>query len=225
MAGSFPTPIFYMDVRDKGTKSIKKMQAGKNSKVFRVTSWADLQEAYWYLNANPGKFKTVVLDTVTQLQDLCLKYAKGGGEGISKTSQQKWGDVAEQMKTWIMNFRDLPMHVVYVCQDRLDSSDGNLDDDGDLNPEIGPAVIPSVGKILAACVDIIAQTFIRETVKKKKVAGKVKSEEVIEFCARIGPHPIYLTKFRLDKSSPVTVPPILIDPTYDKFMELLERKE
>lgn len=222
LCGTFPKPLLYLDVRDKGTKSIRGQQG---IKVATIETWDQFLDAYWFLKNNPDKFKTVVVDNITQLQDLCLKHVKGGKDTVSKTSQQAWGGVAENMKAWLLNFRDLPIHVNFIAQDRMDSTDEDGDDDNSLQPEVGPQVIPSVAKILNGSVDIITQTFIRQREKKTKVEGKIKTTEVVEFCARIGPHPIFLTKFRRDPKAPGSVPPILVNPSYDKFVSIINGEE
>jgi len=218
IAGTFPTPHLILDVRDKGTKSIKKISG---IDVLQVESWSDFEEAYWYLYNNPELYKTVTIDTVTQLQELCMQKVKKSTE-VSNTSQRAWGEVGELMKAWIIRFRDLPLHVNFIAQPRVDGA--NEDGEGELTPEVGAGVSPATQKILHAAVDIIGYTFIRETEKKikSKTTGKTKTVEVNEYCLRVGPHAILTTKFRRDKNTSGDIPEVIPNATFDKLQEITE---
>lgn len=209
--GTAPKPLLVLDVREEGTTSIR---SRKDTFVLKIETWEDLEEAYWYL-AGPGadKFKSVAIDTVTPLQDLALKKVTGEEGGL--VSRRAWGEAASMMKTWIMAFRDLPMHIIFTAQDRETQSD-ELEDDVIL-PEVGPYVMPSVAKILNASVGIIGQSYIREimeTVEDQQVAQ-------IKYCMRIGPHARYTTKLRRDPGlTTEKVPGTLVNPTFNKLMKL-----
>jgi hypothetical protein len=217
LAGTFPTPHLLLDVRDKGTKSIKKVPG---IDVLSIESWADFEEIYWYLYNNPNKYKSLTIDTVTQLQELCMAKVKGT-EAVSKTSRQAWGEVGELMKAWIIRFRDLPMNVTFLCQPRTDSEENDNDE---LMPEVGPRVSPATAAILNAAVDVIGYTFIRETEEKikDKKTGKAKEVTIDEYCLRVGPHPVLTTKFRRDKSLPGKIPEVIVNPTYEIIKNIIE---
>ena len=67
--------------------------------------------------------------------------------------------------------------------------------------------------------------FRQRTVEKKvRVKEKLvkKEVEVTEFCLRVGPNPIYITKIRKPKAK---VPPsVIIDPNYDNLIGLIKGK-
>lgn len=213
--GTFPKPLLVLDVRDKGTTTIRNRP---DTKVFPVTCWQDVEDIYWYLVNNPKMFKSVGCDTVTQLQDMAIRSIIGDNPGV--ISRRSWGESAGLLKTWILNYRDLPMNVCFTAQDRDNSSSDDFDDEGTLIPEVGPYVMPSVAKILNAAFGLIGQTFIREVEKKVKVGGKLKTKTVAEFCMRIGPHARYTTKFRRDPSMKgPSIPSIIVDPSYDKLLK------
>lgn len=215
IAGTFPKPILLLDVKEIGTTTLRS-QSG--IKVLKVETWLDVEEVYWYL-AGPGKgkFQTVVIDTVTQLQDLALKHVTGADGGT--ISRRAWGEAASLLKTWITFYRDLEMNVVFTAQDRMSASD-EVEDEGAIDPEMGPYLMPSVAKILNAAVSVIGNTFIREREKKVKVGDKTKTKTVTEFCLRIGPHARYLTKLRRDPSMGGEVPAVLANPAYSELLQL-----
>lgn len=195
-----------------------------------VGTWEDYEQAYWYLKSHPSEYATVVIDTATQLQHIVIqkilteknKDTERAGDWGTMTKRE-WAEVAAVMKTWITNFRDLEMNVVFIAQDRVFSVDEeDQDDDERITPEVGVALSPSVAKHLNASVSVIGNTFIREHVRLKKVKGKKKPEEVvdIQFCLRIGPNPVYTTKIRKPKE--ILLPDTLVDPTYEDIMEIIK---
>lgn len=224
LAGTFPGALF-LDIKDQGTDSISD---NEEAEVFDVKEWDDIEDAYWYLKKAKHSFKTVVLDTVSQLQQLCIiqqlekkkKPTDRAGDWGTMTKRD-WGDVGAKMKTWITRFRDLDMDVVFVAQDRI-FNEGDEDDDtgGMIEPEVGPRLSPAVATHLNASVSFIGNTFIRQRSKTKKVGGKKKTRKIIEYCLRIGPDPVYITKTRKPKG--IIPPSVLVDPGYEAIMDLIK---
>lgn len=223
MAGTFPGPALLIDVKDEGTDSVADVE---DLDVMEVTCWEDIEDVYWHLKQNPDKYKTVIIDTVTQLQQLIVSEIhdskntdKAAGDWGTMTKQD-WGTVASKMKIWITNYRDLPMEVVFIAQDRTFNLDDDENPDSDLNPEVGPALSPSISKHLCAAVSIIGHTFIRNRMVKKKIKGRTREREVKEYCLRLGPSASYITKFRKPKS--IELPGFLVDPTYEDILETIK---
>lgn len=202
-----------------------------------IEEWNDVDRVYWHLKKKPGKFKTVIWDTMSQLQGIAVEHVlEGKGKDASSAgdwgtmTQREWGDVAAMMKPMITNFRDLPMDVVFIAQHRVFNV--AVDEEGDpktamLAPEVGPQLMPSVAKHLNASVSVIGNTFIRTRTEEKviksknpKVKDKVQEVEHIEYCLRIGPNPIYTTKVR--KAKGILLPEVIVDPDYKKIMNVLK---
>lgn len=229
LAGSFPKKILLLDVKDVGDDSLTGLDG---IDVVDIKEWDDFELTYWWLKKNPDKYKTLVVDTMSQLQQLAIrkilsdkkKDPDSAGEWGSMV-QRDWGNVAALMKAWITTLRDLPMHVVFVAQDRVFNV-GEEDSEVQLDPEVGPGLSPSIAKHLNAAVHFIANTFIRRRLAKVRVKnperGKPKYKEVpkIEFCIRIGPNPTYITKVRKAKS--IIPPSILVDPSYEDLINIVK---
>ncbi len=227
LASTFPGKVLFLDIRDEGDDSYSDVEGVE---VRDITSWEELEDTYWWLKQNPGVYSTVVWDTVTQAQQLLveeigerkkLKKGKVAGDWGTMTKQD-WGDVASQLKTWITNYRDLPMEVVFLAQDRV----FNMDDDegsaeGVIDPEVGPRLSPSVKSHLCAAVSVIGSTFIRRREVVKKVEGKTRRKEVIEYCLRLGPSASYITKIRKAKS--VDLPNFIADPSFEEILEIIQQ--
>jgi hypothetical protein len=212
-AGTFPKPLLLLDIGEKGTDSIYNVPGVH---VLKVESWVDFETIYWFLRAGKHEFKTVVIDTVTQLQKLAVESALEG-DGKEKTSPMNknlWGIASKMMVAWLINYRDLPVHTVFLAQDRNTVEDGAAGED-QIIQEVGPRLMPSVAGTLNAAVKVIGQTYIKEY--KKTTKNGV--EKIYSYRLRLGPHAYYLTKTR--KIKEVTVPDSLANPTFQKLMDAM----
>lgn len=208
LSSTFPKPMLLLDVNEKGTDSISDIEG---IDVLTVEAWSDFEDVYWWIKDQ--KYKTVVVDAISSLQDFALK--KVGGEG--PISKRTWGEASSLMKTWIVNYRDLIDHninVVFLAHDR--TTEAQETEDGEMLPSVGPRVMPSVASVLTASVQLIGNTFIKEEINRKKLG---KLERTVDYCLRIGPHAFYETKIRQPKS--VEAPAIVKDPTYQKLHSLI----
>ncbi len=217
-ASTLPKPIFYVDLGDKGTDTIRHL-SDEEVRIFPVHDWNDIESVYWFLKDGGYKqFPTVVLDTITQMQN---KYGmpevkvREGRHPSDPMTTPLWGALSGLMKEWTDYFNDLPMNVCFLAQDRRDNSNDDTDyDDEDLLPEFGPQLMPSVAKSVNAAVNFIGQTFIKKVTKQKN--GKIIRRA--EYRMRLGPHPLYLTKTR--KPPQFKVPDSIKNPSYEKIMAI-----
>lgn len=230
LAASFPGPRLLLDINDKGTDSI----SDTDTDVIQVTDWGMLDDIYWAMLEDSerfSKYKTIIIDTVTQMQAMCIEHilkakkkdvSRAGDWGVM--TKREWGEVAQLMKTRVVNFRDLPYNSVFLAQDRV-SREGDEDDEGseDIMPEIGPSLSPSVAKNLCAAVYVIGNTFIRRRITFKEVKGEKVEVERLQYCLRVGPHPICLTKIR--KPKVVQVPQVIVDPNYDDLIGIIKGED
>lgn len=186
-----------VDCNEKGSLSIRRFPA----KVFKIETWTDVDLAFWYLKGGNHPFETVVLDTVTSLAQLCMKFVLGDEASRDPTkdpdmpSKREWGKVGELMRTVILNYRNLPMHVVFLAQERR----GFADDEDDDAPEVFPEVSPSVRTTLTASVDIIGRVYVKEVVTKGKGGKKTT---VPAYYMLVGPSERYVTKDRSESGLP-----------------------
>ncbi len=228
LACSFPQPVLLVDINDKGTDSVEDYEIDEVA-GHTIDTWEDFEDLYYYLVANPKRYKTVVLDTMTQLQTLCQNYVlekkKKNNKDVSGwgvMTRQEWGEVAGLMKQWITSYRDLPMEVVFIAQDRVFNSDEESDAESMLAPEVGARLSPSIVSHLNAAVSVVANTFIRQKtiLVKDKATGKKKEKVKKVYCLRIGPDSTYITKVRKPKA--VVLPDFLENADYDLIIETLK---
>lgn len=217
VAATFPKPLLHLDIREKGTDSISDL---KDVDTLSIEDWSQFEQVYWFLLSKENKYKTVVIDAVSQLQDFALLAAlkdNGKDEGAA-ISMRDFGSAAGRLKTWIINYRDLvdqDINVVFLAHDR--TTEGEDGEDGELTPTVGPRLMPSVASVLTAAVKIIGNTFVKETHEKLE-GGRMKRSVV--YCMRLGPHAYYTTKIRQPKGS--YAPEIIENPGYEAIVQVMK---
>lgn len=220
IACTLPKPQLLVDVKDKGTDSGKRdgLERGDIT-VFELEEFDDIYEIYDYLEENPERFKSVVIDHMTALQDFCYKKVKDE-EGKEDMSQRLYGIAADYMKEVINLYKgltDLGVTPCFICQDRMESGDGEGEDQ--LLPEVGPGLMPSVARTLCAASRVIGHTYQFENVEKLEGA---KVRRNIEFRLRLGPNPYYITKVTRPYGTPC--PQFLVNADYTSIMKVVRGK-
>lgn len=215
-----PKPLLLIDVKDKGTDSGKRddLQPGDIT-VFELETFDDIYDVYDYIEENPDRFKSVVIDHMTALQDFCYDKVMEE-EGKSKMSQGMYGTAGGYLKEVINLYKgltDLGITPIFNCQDRMESGDGEGEDQ--LLPEVGPSLMPSVARTLCAASRVIGHTYQFENVEKLEGA---KVRRNIEFRLRLGPNPYYITKVTRPFGTPC--PQFLVDANYKDIMKIVKGK-
>lgn len=236
LASSWPKPILYLNIRDNGTDSIHDVE---DIDVVEINTSEELKEQILWLTkqANRGKliYKTVVLDTMTQLQGILVeekgtnaklkKSGKRAGE-FGTLTKQDWGSIAGDLKAVIMDIRNLPVESIFIAQERVFNA-GDEEDDGagQLMPEVGTRLMPSVNADLCASVSIVGNTFVKVRITKERDPKTKKITKNIEkiYCLRVGPNEVYTTKIRKPKG--IEAPDYIVDPSFRKLKKLMKGKE
>lgn len=238
LSATWPKPILYFNVKDNGTDSIRDL--GKDIDVKNINSSEEWDEAilWCYAENKRGKldYKTIVVDTMTQLQGIHVNEVMAERERKSKKlprgkrpgdfgtlQQQDWGIVSGLMKKAIEDVRGLPVESVFIAQEKAIVPDADEHDDGVdvLLPEVNVRLIKSVAADLNASVSIIGNTFIRvKEIKHEKKGRVVRIKK--QYCLRIGPNEVYTTKVRKPKG--IEAPDYIVDPSHAKLMAIVEGK-
>lgn len=217
IAASFPKPMLLMDINDKGWDSVSNVEG---IKVAQVSQWEQIEDIYWYLKSGKSGFKSVVLDQMTAAQKLAVD--KGmrdeGKDDKDQITKRVWGMAAGNLNTWILNYRNLiddGINVLFLAHDRRIGGDDDSDED-QIDPSVGPRMMPSVASTLNGAVKLIGNTFINE---KITVVNKRKQREM-QYGMRLGPHSYYITKVRTPVNIPA--PTTIINPSYKDMISILE---
>lgn len=210
-----PNPIV-LDCNEEGTESVRHYEGDYIS----IKTWADFVYAYWFLKEGKHKYETAVVDTVTMLQNICTKHVlKDGADrdpvrDPKSMSQRDWGKLAEFMNPEVLNIRNLPMHVVFVAQER------QFDNEQEETFERVPDLSPKIRANMTASVGVVGHFTMREFQRGK---GK---KQVTEYhpVMLTGTHDIYTScksRLRGPDGKPI-LPRHMIDPSVNKILRLRE---
>lgn len=116
-------PVIFIDV-EGGTFSVRDRYP--DVKVVRVQTWDDMQSVYDALFSGQHEYKTVVLDSLTEIQkfsmynimDFTVKRDPDRDPDIP--SMREWGKNIEQIRKLVRAFRDLPMHTIITALAKSD---------------------------------------------------------------------------------------------------------
>jgi hypothetical protein len=209
LGGSGPEP-FLIDVNDRGTKSIRNIPG----KAFPADTWEDIVYAYWYLKSGKHKYGTLILDNLTMMQMVCIRQVLKEGADRDATkdpkmmSQPMWGKVAELMVPQLLDFRNLPMHVVFIAQERT------VDVDDEETTEKVPDLSPKIRAGATGCVDIIARMQNRPFVRNKGTKDEKKEWHSVMF---VGESDEYISKDRT-----YSLGEYMVDPTIPKIIDRMK---
>jgi hypothetical protein len=78
------------------------------------------------LPQRPKKFKTVIVDSLTEVQKYCMYQLTGihiGDQRLdidpSTPEFKEWGQNSEMIRLMVRSFRDLPMHIIFIAQEQV----------------------------------------------------------------------------------------------------------
>lgn len=215
-ASTFPKPAILIDIGENGYLGVKNTQG---LEIVKAKEIEDIETLYWYLKDNRDGIKTVIIDTVSALQDLALeeqrlaknsKISKEHYGDFGTMTKKDWGEISSRLKSLITDYRDLNMNVVFIAHERVFNSEE--EDTEGIDPSVGPRLMPSVSSTMNAAVDIVANTFIREK--------RVEDKSTMQYCLRIGPHSYYITKVRKPKD--YQTENVLVDASYQDLAEIVK---
>ena len=183
----------------------------------------DFEALYWFLynskrhesgrglvvktSVGERHIDTLAFDTVTRLKDKIIRSIVLGARAtdssivIDRITIQQHGDAGTAINHWMTLFRDLPLHIVWVCQERLPGEDG----DGSLGI---PDLPKSVRNFLQGDADVIGRTY-----------KKTNDEGRIDYRMYFGPTEEYVTGDRYK-----VLPAGIKDPSIRKVMTYIEKK-
>jgi hypothetical protein len=231
VACTYPKPLLIAGA-ENGTRSVHNL---KGVDFVRMRKCSELTELIDHVRST-GKYKSFVLDTVTSFQAMSISEIAGledipvqGSWGMATRDQ--WGQSALQTKEYLRRIlrlaEDEVCHAIILAQER---SFGTGDTGEELlAPSVMSALTAStVGWLNPEC-DYICQTYKRQVSEAVpiKISGKTRTRtrktDQVEFCLRVGPHPLYTTKFRGPKG--YELPGTIVDPNYTKLQNIIYGKE
>lgn len=195
-------PTLFIDLTgEKGVRSFKGAPHARNVTVIRPASVTAMDDIFWELNAGQHNYVAVVIDSLTALQKMTLRFLLGHDEtavreikqGTAPADIRTWGqslDVMTDTATFWYGLADAdrshPMHVVMTAQTKI-----NEDEEG--NTRKTPDVQKGALSITLAAPDYIVYTDVEENLDH--LADP--SEPPVHHIVRFGANPDYRTKGRI----------------------------
>lgn len=207
-----------IDVNEFGTDSI----LGANIDVIYINSWEEAFQIKQEL-MHDKIYQTIVIDTITSLQDLRFKFLTKNKmyADFGDLTKAQWGGIASDLKTFLYDLKDCGKNILILAHQR--TFGGNEDGEEGLNPEKNARLMPSVVTTLNGLSDFICNSFINERRVKEAttVNGKRHVNEVrkFEYCLRTGPNPVYVTKIR---NSAKKVPEYIVNASWNDIINIMK---
>ena len=150
--------------------------ADKHPEYTEIKTLRDLRDLYSYLKNEDHSYETVVIDSVTEINEII----KGEIEKRTGHSMQlqDWGVLAKEMRELLRNFRDLPMHVIFITQENYIQDESKI-------KIIAPSLNGKTATDIAYFMDIVGYMHIEadgtrwiETNTNKRLLTKDRSNMI-----------------------------------------------
>ena len=199
------SPVLFVDV-EGGTLTLSQMETVADVDVVRVSKWKDVQKVYDELYKGKHSYKTVVIDSLTEMQKLAMSDVLGSGTTIDAVGAmpefKDWNINTEQMRRLVRAFRDLPLNTIFTA---LSMDVPNPRNEAQVFKK--PAFTKKLANEIPAFFDILFYMYIK-TVKNQpnqRLVQTDKTETVVAKCRVAG------------------VPEQLQEPTMEMLYDLLIR--
>jgi len=135
---------------ENGLLSTKSL--GNKIDYVSVKTVQDLKDLYDYLAKNKHEYETVVIDSITEINDIIKNEIEvRTGKPMSLPD---WGVLAKQIKSILRMFRDLDLHVLFIAQETADK-----DEVGTVN-KITPSLNGKSATEIAYYMDVVGYTYV-----------------------------------------------------------------
>lgn len=193
-------PTLFIDLTgEKGVRAFKGADYATNITVARPDSATELDDLFWALDKGGHGFKAVVIDSITSVQKMTMRFLLGHDEtavreikqGTAPADIRTWGQssgVMEDLSTFWHGLADgnrkEPMHVVFTAQTKI--REDEVHETVTRTPDVQPGALSTT----LSTPDYILYT---EEEENPDAVGD-ESQPGTRFILRLGGHPGYRTK-------------------------------
>lgn len=187
LLGTMPGMGLVIDVPQIEGGTMVLVNESEHVRVFPATSWDDLDEAFKFLRDTKHPFKWYAIDTITATGELAKRKTlkeRDLSADARIITMQDWGKIGELQKELFYRYRTLPMHGIFLAQERLRGSgeEGALEYQPDISPAALVGLVPSMY--------LMGRLFVREVQDPKT------KQAVTERRLRVGVHSSAIAKVR-----------------------------
>lgn len=213
-ASTAPRPILWLEA-EGGTHSIGDKT---DIDVAQVQSLETYRETLKFLEANPGLYKTLVVDSLTESSAGLLKEIMRQAVIDDEERDEfephfaEWRKLTEIMREIIRAYRDLPMHLVVTALEREDT------DEMTSRVKVRPRLSPALADELPGFMDFVGYMYSKgDIIDAKKKDGE--EQDPIQRIMLLRPTIKHRAKLRAPMGS--NPPDMLVDPTFDDVAKLI----
>lgn len=162
-------PVIVVDI-EGGTTSLR--HSYPEVHTVRVTTWKEMQQVYDALEAGEGGYRTVVLDSLTEIQKFNMYdimnslTQKRPDLDPDVPGMREWGKNLEQMRKYIRAFRDLDMHTIFTALNMTDKDQKT----GQVTMQ--PMLSGKLAKEAAAFLDVVGYYYVKQIGSDDKMEMK-----------------------------------------------------
>lgn len=152
-------PVLFIDI-EGGTESLR--HSYPEVDTVRVTTWKEMQEVYNALHEGNHGYRTVVLDSLTEIQkfnmynimnDLAQKRPDLDPD---VPGMREWGKNLEQIRRMVRGFRDLDMHTIFTALNKTEK------DQKTGLTTMKPSLSGKMADEVAAFLDIVVYYYVKQ---------------------------------------------------------------
>ncbi len=117
-----------------------------------------MQDLYKFLKAGDHEYQTLVIDSLTEINDIIRSELEKTNKEM--THKQR-GQLSTKIKGIIRGIKELPMHVIIICQEKAET-----DDDGKVT-KVGPMLNGKNATEIAYLMDIVGYMYVTSTNERR----------------------------------------------------------
>lgn len=224
LACTFPKPLLLIGAAGFGTeKGTRSVSTVKGIDFIGLEVSEEIEELVKLRN-----YESFVLDTAGGLQERVVNEFTEHDPQVRKdwrhVSRGDWGPInsrtMERLRCLLDAADNQGKSTIIVAHERAFNVE--VENNDLLFPHVGAALTPGVSGWLDGAVDYIGQCYIREETKQQSISKTLKvavGTGRMQYCLRVGPHPVYRTGFRVPVG--VKIPDTIANPSYHKINELI----
>jgi GTPase SAR1 family protein len=187
--------------------------------------FSKMDSIFWYLANNEHPFKTVIIDTFSELANVCIdtimsKHDGKTHKGVKRTMDdvflEDWGEMTQIMRRMGRKFRDLPMNVILICHDGT-----NKEQD-----QVYPNLTPKLRESVFGFYDVIGYMYLEE--RLEAIPGQFnenntpKMRSVVERKMLTQERGKFLAK---DRSPGGRIGTIMVEPSMTKILNNIRNEQ
>ena len=212
-ASTAPRPILWLEA-EGGTHSIPDVNG---IDVATVQSLDTYRETLRFLDANPGLYQTLVVDSLTEssagLMTEIMDATVRADEARDKYEPQfkEWRRLTEVMREIVRAYRDLPINTVITALQRedVDEMSGRV--------KVRPRLSPALADEMPGYMDFVGYMYSKGDVIDVKTPEEER--DPIQRVMLLRPTIKHVAKLRAPAGS--NPPDLLVDPTFDEVAKLV----